>query len=177
MKRYRRFTLKLLLLATALCAVLFAVVRPYASHAWLRYRLIQHGVTFVAFDEQGRIDWLRVERTNALPEILQLDDCSALQGLDLARSEVNSSLACLAGLTELQLLDFNGSTLDDQSAQDLTDVTAASFIVNNTKLSASGLASILARNHFQVVSEAGTSINRQQAEDLSEEFSVEIVID
>ena len=161
----------------ALCAVLFASVRPYASHAWLRYRLIQHGVTFVGFDEQGRIDWLRVKRTNALPQILQLDDCSALQGLDLARSEVNSSLACLAGLPELTLLDFNGSTLDDQSAQHLTDVTAASFIVNDTNLTASGLASILARNHFQVVSATGTSINRQQAEDLSEEFSVEIVID
>lgn len=157
--------------------MLFAVVRPYASHAWLRYRLVQHGVTFVAFDEQGRIDWLRVKRTNALPEIWRLGDCSALQGLDLARSEVNSSLACLAGLPELQLLDFNYSTLDDQSAADLTDVTAAALIVNNTKLTARGLKSILARNHFQIVSATGTTINRQQAEDLSEEFSVEIEID
>lgn len=115
--------------------------------------------------------------THHLADILTVCDCSHIDSLDLSHVNIEASIASIRSFPPLKLLDLSHSTLDDQSANQLVDITAEAISVNGTQLTAKGLAAMLDANHFAGIDVRNTVINRQEAEDLSEKYSVNIVCD
>lgn len=175
--RYRRFTLKTIFIVTAVVAILLALFIPSVKQQWLAYQLSRYDVSAVMFDPDGDITWLAMRSTGQLRQLLEDFDCSHIESLDLTRSQVDSSIATLNQFASLHELNLTNSTLDDQLALTMVGVTAEVLCVSDTKLTANGLTSILDANYIRTVDAQGTIINRQEAEDLSEKYSVVILVD
>ena len=175
--RYRRFTLKTIFIVTAVVAILLALFIPSVKQQWLAYQLSRYDVSAVMFDPDGDITWLAIRSTGQLRQLLEDFDCSHIESLDLTRSQVDSSIAALNQFASLHELNLTNSTLDDQLALTMVGVTAEVLCVSDTKLTANGLTSILDANYIRTVDAQGTIINRQEAEDLSEKYSVVILVD
>lgn len=175
-KRFRRFSLKMLLMGTALLAVVFAVAGPYASDAWLKDRLKQQGVVHVGFDAQDKVYWLTLERSSDLPKILVFCDCSHLRHLDL-QYEINSAIVNDGSLPELFCLDLAHSTLNDHTAAKISGIHAEILRVNDTDLTGAGLAAILDRNQFVGIDAKDSNVTPDEAEAMAKKYGVGIKSD
>ena len=163
----------MLLLGTGLLAVVFAAIGPYASHAWLKYRLKQHGVVSVFFDPQGNVYWLRLERSSELPEVLQLCDCSHLTSLKL-QNEIDSPIVNDGSIPTLKYLDLAHSNLNDRTAAKISGISAKFCYARDTDLTTQGLAAILDRNEFRAVDVRETNITPEEAEAMAQKLGVGI---
>lgn len=165
-------------IGTAIIAVLLAVFGSSLQQQWTVFQLSRCGVSSVFFDPSGNVTWLALHKTtHHLAEIPAVCDCSHVESLDLSHSNIEDSIATVKEFPPLKLLDLSHSTLDDQSARHLVDVTATAVQASDTQLTAQGLAAMLDANHFFAIDVHNTVINRQEAEDLSEKYSVNIVCD
>ncbi|MBI1246845.1 hypothetical protein GC197_03245 [bacterium] len=174
LNRLPTFNIKVLLIAIALIAVLFAVIRVPAKQAILRYQLKQLGATFVAWDEDGKISWLTLNTTRHLPEIVRRFDCSHVRDLDLHCGEIDSSIASANQFSDLEWLQLNSTNLDDTLARQITGVSAEVVFLDSTKLTRDGLESLLQSNQMDKITVYSTVITQEDAARLSKKYGVNV---
>jgi hypothetical protein len=164
-----RFTLRTLLIAVAVIAVVVAVAelvtRDYRERRRIESDLHSMGAYYVGFDEHGHLAWVSFVVPVASPRIAEY---RSIEHVDLAGAHVtDESIRHLAGLDHIGTIHLTHCDVNDNQLQLLAAISSLTILrLNGARVTDDAIPAIASIHGLKAVDLSGTLVSKDGVTDL-----------